>query len=51
MVPPFNAISRRSTPEIVISRKKTFFQNSTSKMANCIIVDIVNFLMLYLVNS
>ena len=28
-----------------------FFQNSASKMANCIIVDIVNYLMLLLANS
>ena len=41
----FNVILRRSTPEI------DFFQNSASKMANCIIVDIVNYLMLLLGNS
>ena len=40
----FNVISRRSTPEIVLSR--IFFQNSASKMAKSIIVDIVNSLML-----
>ena len=28
-----------------------FFQNSASKMANCTIVDIVNYLMLILANS
>ena len=28
-----------------------FFQNSACKMANCIIVDIVNYLMLLLANS
>ena len=28
-----------------------FFQNSASKIANCIIVDIVNYLMLLLANS
>ena len=38
-MPPFNVISRRSTPEIVLSRKKIKF----CKMANCIIVDIVNY--------
>ena len=43
----FNVISRRSTPEIV----HFFFQNSTSKMANCIIVDIVKYLVLLLANS
>ena len=26
MVPPFNVISRRSTPEIVLSRKNLFFK-------------------------
>ena len=46
-MPPFNVISRRSTPEIVLSR----FQNSASKIANCIIVDIVNYLMLLLAKS
>ena len=30
---------------------QVFFQNSASKMANCIIVDIVNYLMLLLANS
>ena len=45
----FNVFSRRSTPEIVLSR--IFFQNSASKMDNCIIVDIVNYLMLLLANS
>ena len=35
---PFNIISRRSTPKIVLSRKKYFF---ASKMANCIIVNTV----------
>ena len=30
---------------------KDFFQNSASKMANCIIVDSVNYLMLLLANS
>ena len=28
-----------------------FFQNSATKMANCIIIDIVNYLMLLLENS
>ena len=32
-MPPFNAISRRSTPEIVFLKN----QNSASKKANCII--------------
>ena len=41
--------SLRSTPEIVLLR--IFFQNSASKMANCIIVDTVNVLMLLLANS
>ena len=36
----FNIIPRMSTPEIVLSM---IFQNSASKMANCIIVDIVNY--------
>ena len=45
----FNVISRRSTLEIVLLR--IFFQNSASMMANCIIVDIVNYLMLLLANS
>ena len=36
-VPPFNVISRRSTSEMVLSRKK----NSASKMANWITVDNV----------
>ena len=40
----FNVISKRSTPEIVLSR--IFFQNSATKMANCIIVDTVNYLIL-----
>ena len=44
----FLIIPRRSTPEIVLSR---IFQNSASKMANCIIVDVVNYLMLLLANS
>ena len=35
----------------VLSRKKHFFQKFASKMANCIVVDIVNYLMLLLVNS
>ena len=45
----FNVISRTSTPEIVLSR--IFFQNSASMMANCIIIDTVNYLMLLLANS
>ena len=45
MMLPFNAISRSSF------KKKNFFQKSASKMANCIIVDIVNYLMLLLANS
>ena len=39
-VPPLNIISR-STPEIVISRKTHYIQNSVSTMANWITVDIV----------
>ena len=35
-----DVISRRSTPETVLSR---IFLNSASKTANCIIVDIVNY--------
>ena len=50
-MPPFNTISRRSTSEIVLSRKNL---NPASKVANWIIVDtssiFVNF-MLSLVNS
>ena len=42
-----NIISRRSTPEIVLSRKKSFPQNSASKMANSIVVDIVKYLCYY----
>ena len=38
---PFNVVSRRSTPEIVLKRNIFFLQNSEIKMANCIIVDIV----------
>ena len=49
MMPLLNVIPRRSTSEMVLSR--IFFQNSASKMANYIIVDIVNFLMLLLGNS
>ena len=30
-MPPFNVISRRSTPEIVLSRKILFFQNSKAR--------------------
>ena len=37
----FNAISRRSTPEIVLSRKNI---NSANKVANWIIVDILKYL-------
>ena len=44
----FNVIPSRSTPEIVLSR---IFQNSASKIANCVVVDIVNYLMLLLANS
>ena len=47
MVPLFNAISRRSTPEIVLSR---IFQNSASKMAKCIIVEL-SIIMLLLANT
>ena len=36
---PFNVLSRMSTPEIVLLRKKNFFQNSARKLANLIIVD------------
>ena len=43
MVPPFKFISRRSTPEVVLSRK-IFFQNSARKMAKRIIVYIVKYL-------
>ena len=39
-----NAISRRPTPEIVLSRKKIFFLNSASKLPNWIIVDILKYL-------
>ena len=39
---------RKSTPEIVLSR---IFQNYASKMANCIIVDIINYLIILLANS
>ena len=42
-MPSFNAISRRFTPEIVLSRKNL---NSASKVANWIIVDIQVFLLL-----
>ena len=38
MKPPFNDLSKKSTPEIVLSRKKT---SSASKVANWIIVDIL----------
>ena len=38
-MPPFNIISRRSTPEIVLSRK-TF----ASKVENLIVVDILKYL-------
>ena len=44
----FNVIPRSSTPEMVLSR---IFLNSASKMAYCIIVDIVNYLMLLMANS
>ena len=37
-----------SFQEDILSRN--FFQNSASKMANCVIVDIVNYLMLLLAN-
>ena len=37
----FNVIPRSSTPEIVLSR---IFQNTANKIANCIIVYIVNYL-------
>ena len=52
-MPPFDVISRRSTPVIVLSRKLVclFFQNSASKLANWIIVDIVKYLMLSLEKS
>ena len=40
-MPSFNAISRRSTPEIVSSRKNL---NSASKVANWIIVDTLKYL-------
>ena len=36
-------ISRKCIPEIVLSRKK-FYQNSASKVANSIIVDILKYL-------
>ena len=39
-MPPFNVISRRTTPEIVL-KKKSLFQNSVSKVANWIIVDFL----------
>ena len=45
----FNVISRRFTPEIVLSR--ILFKISVSKMANGIIVVIVNSVMLLLANS
>ena len=51
----FNVISKRCTPEIVLSRKKSFYQNSASKVANWIIADILKYLnlnfMLSLANS
>ena len=49
MVLPFNVISKRCIPVNVIYRKNNL--NSASKMANCIIVDIVKYLMLLLTNS
>ena len=43
-MPLFNVISRRSSPEIVLSRKNLFFlQISASKVANWIIVDIIKY--------
>ena len=39
---PFNVISRRSTPEIVLSRK--IVQKFVSKVANLIIVEILKYL-------
>ena len=45
-MPPFNITSRRST-----SRIDFFSEFSASKMANCIIVDIVNYLMFLLEKS
>ena len=39
-MPSFNAISRWSAPEIVLSSKNL---NSSSKMANWIIVDILKY--------
>ena len=49
-MPPFSVISRKRHFNFkkVHTRNcsfKDFFQNSASKMANCIIVDIVNSLM------
>ena len=32
-------------------KEKIFFQNSASKMTNCIIIDIVNYLMLLATNK
>ena len=40
MMLPFNVISRKSKPEIVLS----VLPNSASKVANWIIVDIVKYL-------
>ena len=40
-MPSFNAISRRYTPEIALSRKNL---NSASEVANWIIVDILKYL-------
>ena len=39
-MPSFNAISRRSTPEIVLPNKNL---NSSSEVANWIILDIVKY--------
>ena len=47
----FNFISRRCTPEIVLSRKKSFYQNSASKVANWITVDILKYFNLNFVLS
>ena len=44
IMPSFDAISRRSTPEIVLPSKNL---NSSSKVANWIIVDILKYLLCY----
>ena len=51
MVPPLMSFHEGPHQKLLFQGKKLFFQNSTSKMANCITVGIVNFLILYLVNS